>query len=148
MADTALPPRSIDEMIMLVRGQKVMIDHDLAELYGVETRILNRNVKRNIESFPPDFMFQLSSEEVDRLRCQSGISSLRSQIGISNRGGRRYRPYAFTEQGVAMLSSVSHRDQWKRVKTNMPPKVSEILQLLNDDGWYVVTILAVHSTAS
>ena len=74
-----------------------MLDTDLARLYMVETRILNRNVKRNLDRFPADFMFQLDADEADVLR---------SQNGISNRGGRRYLPYVFTEQGVAMLSSV------------------------------------------
>ena len=86
-------------MIYVIRDQKVMIDSDLAKLYGVETRIINRNVKRNIHRFPSDFMFQLDENEHD---------SLISQIGISNvgRGGRRKPPYVFTENCVAMLSSV------------------------------------------
>jgi hypothetical protein len=89
----------IEKAILLIRGEKVMLDADLAALYGVETRSLLQAVKRNRSRFPRDFMFQLSNEELE---------SLRSQIVISNigRGGRRYRPYAFTEQGVAMLSSV------------------------------------------
>ena len=89
----------IEKAILLIRGEKVMLDADLAALYGVETRSLLQAVKRNISRFPRDFMFQLSNEELE---------SLRSQIVISNigRGGRRYRPYAFTEHGVAMLSSV------------------------------------------
>ena len=87
---------NIESLIKVVRGQQVMLDKDLAALYGVETRVLNQTVKRNIERFPDDFRFKLSREE-----C------LRSQIVISNgRGGNRYSTYAFTEQGVAMLSSV------------------------------------------
>ena len=87
---------NIESLIKVVRGQQVMLDKDLAALYGVETRVLNQTVKRNIERFPNDFRFELSKEE-----C------LRSQIVISNgRGGNRYSTYAFTEQGVAMLSSV------------------------------------------
>jgi hypothetical protein len=96
----------IESKILLIRGQKVMLDSDLAELYGVETKVLNRVVKRNINRFPEDFMLQLTVSEVESLRCQFGTSNLRSQFVISNRGGRRYLPYAFTEQGVAMLSSV------------------------------------------
>ena len=88
----------ISRKIFVVRGEGVMVDSDLAELYGVETGVLNRSVKRNIERFPEDFMFQLSMEEWDLLRCQIGISK-------SSRGGRRHLPYAFTEQGVSMLSS-------------------------------------------
>ncbi len=89
----------IDSLIYLIRGQKVMLDEDLAQLYGVETRILTRAVKRNLERFPEDFMFQLSDQEVEALRSQNGISN-------TGRGGRRYNPYVFSEQGVAMLSSV------------------------------------------
>ena len=89
----------IEKTILLIRGQKVILDRDLAELYGVETGPLNRAVKRNIQRFPGDFMFQLTGEETERLRCQIGISK-------RGRGGRRYFPYVFTEQGVAMLSSV------------------------------------------
>src|SRR3989304_935083 len=90
----------IEGKILLIRGQKVMLDSDLAELYGVETFNLNKAVKRNIDRFPSDFMFQLTKEEADSLRFQIGMSK------TTGRGGRRYLPYAFTEQGVAMLSSV------------------------------------------
>jgi hypothetical protein len=83
-----------------VRGEKVMLDADLAALYGVETGALNRAVKRNVDRFPVDFMFQLNEPEWEALRCQIGISS--------SHGGRRGLPHAFTEQGVAMLSSVLH----------------------------------------
>lgn len=96
---SALRIASIERSIYFFRGQKVIVDADLARLYQVPTSRLNEQVKRNRGRFPRDFMFQLTAEEA---------SSLRSQIAISNssRGGRRHRPYAFTEQGVAMLSSV------------------------------------------
>ena len=84
-----------------IRGQQVMLDFDLAELYGVETSQLKRAVRRNLERFPPDFMFELNNEEFNSL-----IMSMRCQIGTSNQGGLRYAPFAFTEQGVAMLSGV------------------------------------------
>ena len=89
----------IEKMIFYIRGQKVMLDSNLAELYEVETKRLNEAVKRNSERFPDDFMFQLTDEEAD---------SLRSQFATSNegRGGRRYNPLVFTENGVAMLSGV------------------------------------------
>ena len=90
----------IDNKIYEIRGQKVMLDFDLAKMYEVETKYLKQMVRRNAERFPEDFMFQLSNEEVNCL-----ISSLRLQIAISNKGGTRYSPFAFTEQGVAMLSS-------------------------------------------
>lgn len=89
----------IERRIFVIRERQIMLDEDLAELYGVETKRLIEQVKRNSERFPPDFMFQLDKEEVE---------ALRSQIATSNngRGGRRYAPYVFTEQGIAMLSSV------------------------------------------
>ena len=80
----------IESKIFLIRGQKVMLDEDLAVLYEVETKALNRAVKRNLDRFPDDFMFQLSADEFDNLRCQSDTSSLKSQIDTSKWGGRRY----------------------------------------------------------
>lgn len=95
---TALQP-VIQSRILAVREQRVMLDADLAQLYGVETRVLVQAVKRNLTRFPADFMFQLSAAEFQALRSQSVISN------AGGRGGRRTAPYAFTEQGVAMLSS-------------------------------------------
>ena len=89
----------IETYIYLIRGQKVRLDSDLAELYGVETKVLKRAVKRNSQRFPKDFMFQLNNQEVISLRCQIGTSK-------TGHGGSRYLPFAFTEQGVAMLSGV------------------------------------------
>lgn len=97
-SNPTIPPEPIERQILLVRGQKVMLDADLAELYEVETKELNLAVRRNADRFPDDFMFHLSALEFRNLRLQSVTSS--------SWGGRRYRPYAFTEQGVAMLSSV------------------------------------------
>jgi ORF6N domain len=89
----------IEDKIFIVRGQRVMLDSDLAEVYQVATKVLNQSVKRNVHRFPPDFMFQLSDAEAD---------SLRSQLVTSNvkRGGRRYLPYVFTEHGAVMLATV------------------------------------------
>ncbi|MEW6364445.1 MAG: ORF6N domain-containing protein [Acidobacteriota bacterium] len=101
-----VPLERIEGCIYTIRGQRVMLDADLARLYGVLTKALNRAVRRNLSRFPEDFMFQITTEDMEDLRCQIGTSILRSQLGTSNRGGRRYLPYAFTEQGVAMLSSV------------------------------------------
>ncbi len=95
--EVVVPQEIIERKILLLRGKKVMLDRDLAVLYGVETKTLNRAVKRNIERFPDDFMFQLTKEEFENLRFHFGTSSW---------GGQRYLPYAFTENGVAMLSSV------------------------------------------
>ena len=103
-----VPVERIESKICLIRGQKVMLDRDLAQLYGVETFNLNKAAKRNRERFPDDFMFQLTKEEWGNLKFHSGISNLKSHIVISSWGGRRTPPYAFTEQGVAMLSSVLH----------------------------------------
>lgn len=105
MSNTDLiPSEKIDKAIYLIRGEKVMLDRDLALLYGVETKVLNRAVKRNLQRFPLDFMFQLTPEEAEFLRCQIGTSN-------EGRGGRRYLPYVFTEQGVAMLSTVLNSER-------------------------------------
>ncbi len=92
-----IPIERIAERIYLIRDEKVMLDSDLAELYGVETRVLIQAIKRNIKRFPENFMFQLTQEEFQNLKSQTVISSW---------GGRRYTPYAFTEHGALMLSSV------------------------------------------
>ncbi len=94
-----IPTERIERLILLIRGQKVMLDADLAELYGVETKALNRAVKRNRERFPEDFMLQLTFQEVRALRCQFGASNI-------GRGGRRYLPYVFTEHGAIMAANV------------------------------------------
>lgn len=101
-----VPVERVTQSILSIRGQRVMLDADLAALYGVETKVLNRAVKRNLDRFPEDFIFQLGAEEFAHLRFQFGTSNLRSQNGTSRWGGRRHLPYAFTEQGVAMLSIV------------------------------------------
>ncbi len=99
----SLPAERILNAILVLRGEKVLLDADLAAMYEVETRSLIQAIKRNPKRFPSDFMFQLSAEEWSILRSQSGISS--------SHGGRRTAPYAFTEQGVAMLSSVLHSER-------------------------------------
>ena len=101
-----IPQEAVENKIYLIRGHKVMLSQHLAKLYNVETRILIQAVKRNIERFPEDFMFQLTLEEVQSLRSQFEISNVSLRLTASGRGGSRYLPYAFTEQGVAMLSSV------------------------------------------
>ena len=101
-----VPVEVIERRIYLIRAQKVMLDSDLARLYQVETSNLNKAVKRNLNRFPRDFMFQLSQEEAQSLRFQIGMSK-----PGAGRGGRRYLPYAFTEHGVAMLSSVLNSER-------------------------------------
>lgn len=118
------PLENIENLIQVIRGKQVILDRDLARLYGVETKRLNQQVQRNLERFPADFMFQLSKEEAESLRSQfatlnaedeilmsqnatsSEEAILKSQIAISSWGGTRKLPYAFTENGIAMLSSV------------------------------------------
>lgn len=94
-----LPGKAIVERIIFIRGEKVLLDRDLAELYQVETKQLKRAVRRNIDRFPNDFMFEMTKEEVENWRRQFGTSN-------SDKMGLRYRPMAFTEQGVAMLSGI------------------------------------------
>lgn len=105
MAETDLVSiEQIKEKIYFIRGVKVMLDRDLAFLYGVETSVLKRNVRRNIDRFPSDFMFELTKQEVKDWRCQFVTSN-------SDKMGLRYAPMAFTEQGVAMLSSILRSDR-------------------------------------
>jgi hypothetical protein len=99
------PSDDIHHQIYFIRGHRVMLDRDLATLYGVETGALNRAVRRNLDRFPLDFMLELTDEETELLRCQIGISK------FEGRGGRRYLPLVFTEQGVSMLSSVLRSKQ-------------------------------------
>jgi len=130
MSKEIIPVERIARSIFYLRGQKVMLDFDLASLDGVATKILNQAVKRSCERFPDDFMFQLTAVETSSLRSQfvtsnrqvvenKEIASNWSQIvtSSSKRGGTRYRPYAFTEQGVAMLSSVLNSE--RAVKVNI-----------------------------
>ncbi|MCC7542663.1 MAG: ORF6N domain-containing protein [Deltaproteobacteria bacterium] len=126
---SVLPAERIERAIVLLRGQKVMLDDALADLYGVPVRALNQAVKRNLERFPADFAFQLTPEELARLRSQIVTSK------TAGRGGRRYAPYAFTEQGVAMLSSVLRSDQAVRVNIQIMRTFVRLRQLVlsNDD---------------
>ena len=109
MSKKVIPIERITQRIRHLRGEKVLFDSDLAQLYGVTTGNLNKAVNRNRHRFPSDFMFQLTAEEAKRLIFQFGISK--------SRGGRRHMPYAFTEQGVAMLSSVLNSE--RAVKVNI-----------------------------
>ncbi len=119
---SVLPIERIEKSILLVRDQKVMLDSDLAELYEVETGALLRQVKRNQNRFPDDFAFQLDEDEWAALRCQTGISK--------GRGGRRYAPYVFTEQGVAMLSSVLRSDRAVEVNVQIMRAFVKLREML------------------
>lgn len=116
----------VERMVLRLRGQNVLLDSDLAELYGVATGALIRAVKRNVERFPVDFMFQLSKPEFADLRSQAGISS--------SWGGRRYPPYAFTEQGVAMLSSVLRSQRAVLVNVEIMRAFVRLRQMLESNA--------------
>ena len=116
-----LPDEIVMEKIHLIQGKKVMLDEDLAELYDVETKRLNEQIKRNIARFPEDFMFQLSQKEFDNLK---------SQFATSSWGGRRKLPYAFTEQGVAMLSGVLHSERAIKVNIHIMRVFSQMREIL------------------
>ena len=119
-----IPDEIIMTKIYFIREQKVMIDSDLAELYGVETRRLNEQVKRNLSRFPEDFMFQLTDQE---------FLNLKSQIATSSWGGRRKTPYAFTEHGVLMLSSVLNSEKAVSVNIQIMRIFTKVRQLLMDN---------------
>jgi len=99
-------PAPVESFIVTLRDERVILDSDLARIYGVTTGALNRAVKRNRERFPEDFVFELTAEESLVLRCQSGISKMEPSAGGPGRGGRRYLPYAFTEHGAVMVANV------------------------------------------
>ena len=122
--EITIPDETITSKIYLIREQKVMIDSDLAELYQVQTKILKRQVRRNIERFPDDFMFELTKDEFDNLR---------SQIGTSRWGGSRYIPMVFTEQGVAMLSSVLNSSRAIAVNIRIIRVFTKIREMLTDN---------------
>jgi hypothetical protein len=103
------PTERIVSRILLVRGQKVMLDADLAELYGISTGRFNEQVRRNRDRFPSDFMFQLTNQEVERLRSQIAISI--GETRVAGRGGRRYLPHAFTEHGAIMAATILNTPQ-------------------------------------
>ena len=115
--------KEIRNLIYSIRGKQVMLDSDLASLYQVETKNLNKAVKRNIERFPASFCFQLTEEEVENLRFQIGTSSL-------NYGGRRYLPYVFTEQGVAMASAILRSDIAVKVSVEIMEAFVEMRRML------------------
>lgn len=120
----AVPDELVMNKIYLIRDQKVMLDSDLAELYQVETKVLNQQVKRNFKRFPEDFMFQLTQSEFDNLK---------SQFVTSSWGGTRKLPYVFTEQGVAMLSGILNSDRAIAVNIQIMRIFSKIRQMLFDN---------------
>jgi len=123
-----IEPAFVEEMIYIVRGYKVMIDHDLADLYEVETKALNRAVRRNANRFPDDFMFQLTDSEYEVLRCQ--IGTLKTGRGTH----RKYLPLVFTEQGIAMLSSVLNSDRAIQVNIAVIRTFVKLRQLIHQES--------------
>jgi hypothetical protein len=119
-----VPLGQIEQRIYLIRGQRVMLDADLADLYGVPTKRLNEQVARNLERFPEDFMFQLTQAEAARLRSQIATSSL-------GRGGRRYRPYAFTEHGAIMAASVLKSEQAVKISVHVVRAFVKLREMLS-----------------
>lgn len=122
--DITIPDETITSKIYLIREQKVMVDSDLAELYQVQTKLLKRQVRRNKERFPDDFMFELTKDEFDNLR---------SQFGTSSWGGSRYLPMVFTEQGVAMLSSVLNSSRAIAVNIRIIRVFTKTREMLTDN---------------
>lgn len=133
----------IRSLIYVIRGQQVMLDSDLAMLYQVETKALNRSVKRNINRFPEDFMFQLSDEEYQDLRCQIGTSKMDNENSSEGRGGRRYLPYVFTEQGISMLASVLHSDVAVNVSIGIMRAFVEMRRFITNNAVMFERISAV-----
>ncbi len=135
----------IQPLIYDVRGQQVMLDSDLAYLYGVETRVLNQAVKRNIERFPEDFMFQLTKKELTQLSDNKKDNDLKSQFVISSWGGKRSLPYAFTEQGIAMLSGVLRSPVAIDININIMRAFVALRRLLTENRLHELEIDAIKS---
>jgi len=132
-----IPAKRIERSILLIRGEKVMLDRDLAELYEVETRVLVQAIKRNLERFPPDFMFQLTQDELENWRSQIVMSNPDAKMSL------RRRPFAFTEQGVAMLSSVLRSERAVAVNIEIMRafvKLREILSTHKDLARKIVVL--------
>ena len=128
-----IPREIVENKIYLIRGHKVMLSQHLAKLYNVETRILVQAVKRNMERFPEDFMFQLTLEEAQSLRSQFEISNVPLRPTASGRGGSRYLPYAFTEQGVAMLSGILHSPRAVQVNIAIMRAFVKLREILSNN---------------
>ena len=123
--------KAVQGMIFLIRGQKVMLDVNLARLYGVETRRLNEQVRRNVKRFPEDFIFRLSKKEFEILK---------SQIATSSWGGRRKLPLVFTEHGVAMLSSILNSDRAIQVNISIMRAFTQLRQLISDERQVILLL--------
>jgi hypothetical protein len=130
-----IPSERVESKIYFIRGKKIMFDKDLSELYGVATKVLNQAVRRNLKRFPEDFMFRLNKQELEIWKSQivtSNDKNLRSQIVTSSleHGGLRYPPYVFTEQGIAMLSSVLNSERAIQVNIQIMRTFTKIREML------------------
>jgi len=126
-----LPVERIEKQILTIRGEKVMLDRHLALLYGVSTKVFNQAVKRHLDRFPPDFMFQLTMEEAQEWWSQLTVSRLRSQSVTLKRGQHiKYQPYAFTEHGILMLSSVLNSERAVQVNIEITRAFVHLRQML------------------
>jgi hypothetical protein len=137
--ESLIPIERIEQKIYVIRGERVMLDSDLAEIYSVETRVFNQAVKRNLHRFPEDFMFQLTAEEDEHLRFQIGASkdkSLTSQIVTSKkgRGGRRYLPYVFTEHGAIMAANILSSERAVEASVQVVRAFVKLRQLLSSNA--------------
>ncbi len=132
-----IPVERIEKSILLIRGHKVILDSDLAKLYGVETKVFNQAVKRNISRFPKDFMFQMNKEELEIWRSQIVTSNPAAKMGL------RRRPYVFTEHGVAMLSSVLNSERAVQVNIQIMRAFIRMRQLLASQKGLMQKILAM-----
>ena len=132
VAEDEMPLNQIQNLVYVIRGQQVMLDSDLAMLYQVETKQLNRAVKRNQQRFPMDFCFQLTEDEF--LRCQIGTSKINDGNGSESRGGRRYLPYVFNEQGIAMLSAVLRSETAIRVSIQIMNAFVEMRKFISSNA--------------
>jgi len=132
----AIPDKSIEEKILVIRGKKVILDRDLARLYGVSTKALNQAVKRNVDRFPEDFMFQLTMDEASAPLVQRPVARSRSQtVTLNTTRGKniKYRPYAFTEHGILMLSSVLKSDRAVQVNIQIMRAFVRLRELLTSN---------------
>lgn len=132
VVEDEIPLNQIQNLVYVIRGQQVMLDSDLAMLYQVETKQLNRAVKRNQQRFPMDFCFQLTEDEF--LRCQIGTSKINDGNGSESRGGRRYLPYVFNEQGIAMLSAVLRSETAIRVSIQIMNAFVEMRKFISSNA--------------
>lgn len=134
-----IPADIVTSRIRTIRGQKIILDSDLAEIYGTETKVLNRALKRNSDRFPADFIFRLTIEETESLRCQIGTSK-------RGRGGRRFLPYAFTENGAIMVANILNSPQAVRMSVFVVRAFVQMRELLSGSRELAVELKKIEAT--